>query len=181
MSGCWDWACGEVAAASKSSRACGCVAVLHCPPVRDLSVTHTRKSCCSLVDSMDRLGLAALVYPTWNQPPLRVGDKNADPYDGNNSPLIAPHTGSPAITVPMGFAGAWVEGCCWACGVDSGQLVGRALLAAPRVLCGGAFVLQETHTRPMVECLNREAALLPSPHCRYWPAGRPAVPGPPNG
>ncbi|KAI7836709.1 hypothetical protein COHA_009485 [Chlorella ohadii] len=59
----------------------------------------------TLVDSMDRLGLAAVVYPTWNRPPLRVGDKHVDAYDGNNSPLIAPHTGSPAITVPMGFVG----------------------------------------------------------------------------
>ena len=60
----------------------------------------------SLIDSMDRLGLAAVVYPTWNQPPLRVGDTGGDPYDGNNSPLVAPHTGAPAITVPMGFVGA---------------------------------------------------------------------------
>lgn len=82
---------------------------------------------------MDAAGVAALVYPTWNVPPLvrpapylagmrgcpgrpattttaglrcmqRVG---APPGDdgGNNSPMIAPHTGSPAITVPMGFTG----------------------------------------------------------------------------
>ncbi len=61
------------------------------------------------MDSLDRLGLAAVVYPTWNRPPLRVGDKHVDAYDGNNSPLIAPHTGSPAITVPMGFVGAWAR------------------------------------------------------------------------
>lgn len=44
-----------------------------------------------------------IVYPTWNDPPLKIGDSWDDYYDGNNSPMIAPQTGSPAISVPMGF------------------------------------------------------------------------------
>ena len=43
----------------------------------------------------------ALIFPTWNNPPRRIGDLKS-PH-GNNSPFIAPHTGQPAITVPMGF------------------------------------------------------------------------------
>lgn len=44
--------------------------------------------------------LDALIYPTWNNPPRRIGDLNT-PH-GNNSPRISPPTGFPSITVPMG-------------------------------------------------------------------------------
>ncbi|QIP16168.1 amidase [Spirosoma aureum] len=50
---------------------------------------------------MDRLHVDALVYPTWNYPPAQVGD--AKGYKGDNSQLIAPATGQPAFTVPMGY------------------------------------------------------------------------------
>jgi amidase len=50
---------------------------------------------------MDRYQLGALVYPTWNNPPAKIGDFKG--YQGDNSQLIAPHTGQPAFTVPMGF------------------------------------------------------------------------------
>jgi Asp-tRNA(Asn)/Glu-tRNA(Gln) amidotransferase A subunit family amidase len=45
--------------------------------------------------------VVALVYPTWNNPPRLVGDLTS-PH-GNNSPILSPPTGFPAITVPMGF------------------------------------------------------------------------------
>ena len=51
--------------------------------------------------AMDRQQLGALVYPTWNNPPAKIGDFKG--YRGDNSQLIAPHTGQPAFTVPMGF------------------------------------------------------------------------------
>lgn len=50
---------------------------------------------------MDRQRVDALIYPSWNQPPARVGD--AKGYKGDNSQLIAPHTGQPAFTMPMGY------------------------------------------------------------------------------
>lgn len=50
---------------------------------------------------MDRLHMDALIYPTWNYPPALVGD--AKGYQGDNSQLIAPATGQPAFTIPMGF------------------------------------------------------------------------------
>jgi Asp-tRNA(Asn)/Glu-tRNA(Gln) amidotransferase A subunit family amidase len=64
--------------------------------------------------------LDALVYPTWSNPPRLVGDL-VSPH-GDNSQQLAPPTGFPAITVPMGyvahglpvglqiFGDAWTEG-----------------------------------------------------------------------
>ena len=46
-------------------------------------------------------GVQALIYPTWNNPPRLVGDLTT-PH-GNNSPILSPPTGFPALTVPMGF------------------------------------------------------------------------------
>lgn len=64
---------------------------------------------------MDEHALDALAYPSWSNPPRTIGDLESP--DGNNSPLIAPHTGQPAITVPMGFTSA---------GLPAGlQLLGR--------------------------------------------------------
>ncbi|MBM4193103.1 MAG: amidase [Gemmatimonadetes bacterium] len=50
---------------------------------------------------MDSLRLDALVYPTWSNPPRRVGDMQTPA--GDNSQLFSPTTGFPAITVPMGY------------------------------------------------------------------------------
>lgn len=50
---------------------------------------------------MDSLQLDALVYPTWSNPPRRIGDLNT-PH-GDNSQQFSPLTGFPAITVPMGY------------------------------------------------------------------------------
>ena len=53
--------------------------------------------------AMNEHSLDALVFPTWANPPRLIGDLNS-PH-GDNSQQIAPHTGFPAITVPMGFTG----------------------------------------------------------------------------
>jgi len=45
--------------------------------------------------------LDAMVYPTWANPPRLIGDLNT-PH-GDNSQDLAPGTGFPAITVPMGY------------------------------------------------------------------------------
>src|SRR5215471_17232631 len=54
-----------------------------------------------VLKAMDESKLDALVYPSWNNPPRLIGDLNT-PH-GNNSPRLAPPTGFPAMTVPMGF------------------------------------------------------------------------------
>ena len=51
---------------------------------------------------MDALELDAIVYPTWNNKPARIIAFEEE-YKGDNSQIIAPHTGQPAFTVPMGF------------------------------------------------------------------------------
>ena len=50
---------------------------------------------------MNEHNLDALAFPTWANPPRLIGDLNS-PH-GDNSQQISPHTGFPAITVPMGF------------------------------------------------------------------------------
>jgi len=50
---------------------------------------------------MGEQSLDALVYPSWSYPPRLIGDL-ASPA-GDNSQILAPQTGFPAITVPMGF------------------------------------------------------------------------------
>jgi len=55
----------------------------------------------AVLKAMDEHRLDAIIYPTWSNPPRKIGD-NESPA-GDNSQLIPPHTGFPAITVPMGF------------------------------------------------------------------------------
>ena len=56
-----------------------------------------------LVAAMDAATLDAIVYPTWTNPPAHL-DRAKQEYRGDNSQLVAPATGMPAITVPMGFS-----------------------------------------------------------------------------
>ena len=56
----------------------------------------------AVVKAMDENKIDVIVYPSWNNLPRKIGDLKS-PH-GNNSPIIAPHSGQPAITVPMGFA-----------------------------------------------------------------------------
>jgi amidase len=55
----------------------------------------------ALTAAMDRDQLDAIVYPTWSNPPRKVGDTTSPA--GDNSQVLSPQTGFPAITVPMGF------------------------------------------------------------------------------
>ncbi|MGM0667542.1 MAG: amidase [Bacteroidota bacterium] len=54
-------------------------------------------------DVMDSLQLDALIYPTWNNKPARI-EAFREEYRGDNNQVIAPHTGQPAFTVPMGYS-----------------------------------------------------------------------------
>ena len=57
----------------------------------------------AVVEVMDQGGYDALVYPTWRNPPAHIDRANQE-YRGDNSQLLAPPTGMPAITVPMGYS-----------------------------------------------------------------------------
>ena len=73
------------------------------PPCPDYAANVERQGfLADLVAAMDEAGVDALVYPTWLSPPARI-DRANEEYSGDNSQRVAPATGMPAITVPMGF------------------------------------------------------------------------------
>lgn len=56
----------------------------------------------AIENMMDSLQLDVIIYPSWNHPAAHI-ERFAEEYRGDNSQVIAPHTGQPAFTVPMGF------------------------------------------------------------------------------
>lgn len=76
----------------------------------------------AIVQAMDKMRVTAIVYPSWNFPPARIG--YPEEYKGDNSQVIAPHTGLPAVTVPMGYVNGMPAGL---------QFVGR-LFSEPDLL-----------------------------------------------
>lgn len=56
-----------------------------------------------LVAAMDDAGIDAVVYPSWTNPPAHI-DRGDEEYRGDNSQRVAPASGLPAITVPMGYS-----------------------------------------------------------------------------
>jgi Asp-tRNA(Asn)/Glu-tRNA(Gln) amidotransferase A subunit family amidase len=82
--------------------------------------------------------LDAFVFPTWSNPPRLIGDLNT-PH-GDNSQDLAPHTGFPAITVPMGYVRD---------GLPVGlQLLGDAWTEPTLVALAFAFEQATHHRRP---------------------------------
>jgi amidase len=55
----------------------------------------------AILSAMEHDKVDAIVYPTWSNPPRKVGDTKTPA--GDNSQVLSPQTGFPAITVPMGF------------------------------------------------------------------------------
>lgn len=55
----------------------------------------------AVVALLEQHNLDALVYPSWSNVPRLIGDMNT-PH-GDNSQHVSPHTGFPAVTVPMGY------------------------------------------------------------------------------
>ncbi len=72
------------------------------PPCTDVQGDPRRQQFLdAVITAMDKDRIDAIIYPSWSNPPRRTDD-NSSPH-GNNSSTIAPHTGQPAITVPMGY------------------------------------------------------------------------------
>jgi amidase len=84
---------GAVAPPQKGDRRAPCPDVYHDPP----KIAFRN----ALIDAMAREHLDAIVYPTWSNAPRKVGDMTTPA--GDNSQVLSPQTGFPAITVPMGF------------------------------------------------------------------------------
>lgn len=55
----------------------------------------------AMLAAMEKDKVDAIIYPTWSNPPRKVGDMQSPA--GDNSQILSPQTGFPAITVPMGF------------------------------------------------------------------------------
>ena len=55
----------------------------------------------ALIQAMDAHKLDAIIYPTWRYAPRKIDDGESPP--GDNSQVLAPRTGMPALTVPMGY------------------------------------------------------------------------------
>jgi amidase len=55
----------------------------------------------AILAAMERDKVNAIVYPTWSNAPRKVGDMKSPA--GDNSQVLSPQSGFPAITVPMGF------------------------------------------------------------------------------
>ncbi len=73
------------------------------PPCPDFADHAGRQGyLADFVAAMDEAELDAVVYPTWLSPPAHI-DRAREEYSGDNSQRVAPATGMPAITVPMGF------------------------------------------------------------------------------
>ena len=89
--------------------------------------------------------LDALVFPTWSFPPRLIGDLNTPA--GDNSQDLSPHTGFPAVTVPMG----WVRLDSTPAGLPVGlQLVGDAWSEAILIRLAYAYEQRTQHRRPPV-------------------------------
>jgi len=74
------------------------------PSVPCLDIYHNEKKIAfrnALVAAMEGAKVDAIVYPTWSNPPRKVGDMQSPA--GDNSQILSPQTGFPAVTVPMGF------------------------------------------------------------------------------
>jgi amidase len=87
---------------------------------------------------MDMARIDAIIYPTWSNPPRLIGDLES-PH-GDNSQYIPPHTGMPALSVPMGFTGS---------GLPAGlQVVGRLFSEQKLLAYAYAYVQATRHRHP---------------------------------
>lgn len=74
------------------------------PPCLDFAGHEGRQAyLADVVKSMDDASVDAIVYPGWTNPPAHL-EMGAEEYAGDNSQLVAPATGMPAVTVPMGYS-----------------------------------------------------------------------------
>jgi amidase len=92
----------------------------------------------AVLQAMDAHELDAIVYPTWANPPRKVGDMKSPA--GDNSQMIPPHTGLPGLTVPMGFTyGRLPAGL---------QIVGRLFGEGELIRIAYAYEQTTRHRRP---------------------------------
>ena len=74
------------------------------PPCPDFASHEGRQAfLADTIRAMDAAEVDAVIYPSWTNPPAPLTTGIED-YKGDNSQLVAPATGLPAVTVPMGYS-----------------------------------------------------------------------------
>ncbi len=91
------------------------------------------------IDAMDSQNLDVLVYPTWSNPPAHI-DKANEEYLGDNSQMLVPAAGLPAVSVPMGF---------WQNKLPAGmQVVGRPYTEGLLIEVAYGYEQRTKHRKP---------------------------------
>jgi hypothetical protein len=92
-----------------------------------------------VVAAMDANRIDALLYPTWTSPPAQL-ERAREEYRGDNSQVVAPSTGLPALTVPMGET----QG-----GLPAGlQMLGRPFSEGRLIALAYSYEQATHHRRP---------------------------------
>lgn len=94
----------------------------------------------AITAAMDAARIDAVIYPTWSNAPRKVGDTTSP--GGDNSQQLAPPTGMPAITVPMGFTHGTLPA-----GVS---LLGRSFSERTLFKLAYAYEQETRHRRPPI-------------------------------
>lgn len=110
------------------------------PPCLDYPNHPARKAYMDdVIAAMDAANIDAIVYPSWTNPPAALETAHDD-YKGDNSQLVAPATGLPAVTVPMGYTrGVLPAGL---------QLLGRPYAEGVLIKFAYAYEQATNHRRP---------------------------------
>ncbi|HEY3785435.1 MAG TPA: amidase family protein [Steroidobacteraceae bacterium] len=103
--------------------------------------------------AMSTAKVSALIYPTWLSLPPTL-EQATSAYRGDNSQLLSPPTGMPAITVPSGFANGLPMGL---------QILGRRFDEGTLYALAYAFE-QKTHWRQPPKDYEPLHAVTPSGH-----------------
>lgn len=92
----------------------------------------------AVLEAMEKQEVDFIVYPTWSNPPNRL--TNPTSHAGDNSQLIPPHTGMPALSIPMGFTYK---------NLPAGlQIVGRIFAEPELIRVAYAYEQATQHRRP---------------------------------
>lgn len=92
----------------------------------------------AVLKAMANQNVDFIIYPTWSNPPRKIGDFKSPA--GDNSQLIPPHTGMPAISVPMGFTHKYLPA-----GL---QIVGKIFGEPDLIRVAYAYEQATQHRRP---------------------------------
>lgn len=110
------------------------------PPCPDFPEHRGRQAFLSdVIDAMDAADVDAIVYPSWTNPPAHL-NQAIEEYLGDNSQIIAPAAGLPAVSVPMGYSHGHLPA-----GL---QILGRPFSEGLLIGLAYAYEQQAPHRRP---------------------------------